>query len=588
MMKKTRSWAPAAILFALAIATRIEASDRVADQGSFLGACSPALRVTTSDTLWFGGTHWEIAESRWVANVSLSRSNAWTFDSGVDGNREGWTSRDLSAIPLPTVPAGNPDGADFRWVDQAKYDLYGTPGTDLFPGSTDNGAIWCGKFEPEANELCWGDGQGYGNNWDHEARKSFAYGGTGDVRVTYRYFSDLEPLWDYAYLYLEFDGAREASPRVIHTNIAGSPSSKRTKTLTVSSSQVPQGTAAITVVFHFQSDSGTSDEDWTRNTRYSGFCCYNFLYEDLGTTGNNDQDTFESGPEGWGFFQKTPIGSVMDVTPLAELPEPAVPCSGTVLQGNVVTLFDKNAGPGAPLHPRRQDEIATSPRIDLAAAGALSCATKLLVADFYADLPAGDAIYLVPRLRIYPYACPTTGQLIEQDVPTNIFLHRRSFAPPTCGDEVVLADFSSFSVDVQYCYVSLEVIDMCYACAAGRGNTTPWFDNVRLAVTQDVVDVATDPKNSPAVPLLTVHPNPFARETRFAYSVVRPGPVRLRMFDVRGALVTTLVDDPRSPGLYHAVWNGTRDDGGLVGSGVFWVRYDSGGQVTSSRVVVFR
>ena len=37
----------------------------------------------------------------------------------------------MSVVPPPTLPPEDPDDADFRWVDRAKYHLYGTPGTEV-------------------------------------------------------------------------------------------------------------------------------------------------------------------------------------------------------------------------------------------------------------------------------------------------------------------------------------------------------------------------------------------------------------------------------------------------------------------------
>jgi hypothetical protein len=65
-------------------------------------------------------------------------------------------------------------------------------------------------------------------------------------------------------------------------------------------------------------------------------------------------------------------------------------------------------------------------------------------------------------------------------------------------------------------------------------------------------------------------PNPFNPVTKVAYHVPSESRVTIRVFDVTGRLVTTLVDDVVEPGRHAAVWNGTNDAGESVGSGVYF------------------
>jgi flagellar hook assembly protein FlgD len=47
---------------------------------------------------------------------------------------------------------------------------------------------------------------------------------------------------------------------------------------------------------------------------------------------------------------------------------------------------------------------------------------------------------------------------------------------------------------------------------------------------------------------------------------------RLSVFDARGSLVTTLVNEEKSAGVYTVSWNGRDDAGGAVSSGVHFAR----------------
>ena len=68
-------------------------------------------------------------------------------------------------------------------------------------------------------------------------------------------------------------------------------------------------------------------------------------------------------------------------------------------------------------------------------------------------------------------------------------------------------------------------------------------------------------------------PNPFNPTTTIKYQVKESGLVRLRIYNVAGQLVKTLVDGHRNSGqLYEATWNGLNNSGQPVASGVYFYK----------------
>lgn len=69
------------------------------------------------------------------------------------------------------------------------------------------------------------------------------------------------------------------------------------------------------------------------------------------------------------------------------------------------------------------------------------------------------------------------------------------------------------------------------------------------------------------------YPNPFNPMTTIAFEIPGASGVRahvtLSVFDVRGRLVRTLLDEPRVPGTYQVAWNGRDDRGVRVPSGTY-------------------
>ena len=77
----------------------------------------------------------------------------------------------------------------------------------------------------------------------------------------------------------------------------------------------------------------------------------------------------------------------------------------------------------------------------------------------------------------------------------------------------------------------------------------------------------------PAASLAQNYPNPFNPVTTIEYTVGQRSQVNLRVFNVAGQLVRTLVNDVREPGLEHkVVWNGHNDAGLMVSSGVYFYK----------------
>jgi subtilisin family serine protease len=82
-------------------------------------------------------------------------------------------------------------------------------------------------------------------------------------------------------------------------------------------------------------------------------------------------------------------------------------------------------------------------------------------------------------------------------------------------------------------------------------------------------------------------PNPFNPSTKISFALPARGLVDLRVFDVRGALVRTLVSGDLEPGFHDYTWEGRSDDGVQVPSGVYFYRLRTAtGDITRSMTLV--
>jgi hypothetical protein len=75
------------------------------------------------------------------------------------------------------------------------------------------------------------------------------------------------------------------------------------------------------------------------------------------------------------------------------------------------------------------------------------------------------------------------------------------------------------------------------------------------------------------------YPNPFNPSTTIRYEIPQAGRVVLKVFDVLGREVITLVEQEQSAGAYRVQWDGVAADGSRVASGFYVYRLTSGGSI---------
>jgi len=84
------------------------------------------------------------------------------------------------------------------------------------------------------------------------------------------------------------------------------------------------------------------------------------------------------------------------------------------------------------------------------------------------------------------------------------------------------------------------------------------------------------------------YPNPFNPITRISFGLSSDGAVLLQVFDVRGALVGTLVDRTLPSGRHTVEWNGTNDSGRPASSGIYFYRLRSGPADITRKMILLR
>lgn len=86
------------------------------------------------------------------------------------------------------------------------------------------------------------------------------------------------------------------------------------------------------------------------------------------------------------------------------------------------------------------------------------------------------------------------------------------------------------------------------------------------------------------------YPNPFNPSTTIAYDIAEGNDVqvRLNIYNIRGQLVRTLVDESKSEGSYLVQWDGTTNNGQQVSSGVYFYRLQAGDFNQTRKMVILK
>lgn len=84
------------------------------------------------------------------------------------------------------------------------------------------------------------------------------------------------------------------------------------------------------------------------------------------------------------------------------------------------------------------------------------------------------------------------------------------------------------------------------------------------------------------------YPNPFNPETWISYQLTERGQVTLKIYNVYGQLVKTLIEEEKAPGIYRVCWSGRDLHGSPVSSGVYFCRLKAGAFKKVIKMVLVR
>jgi M6 family metalloprotease-like protein len=471
----------------------------------------------------------------------------------------------------------------------------------------------CGLTSPEAGARGWNGGEGYGNGWVERVSHEFHYDGSGGpVWFDYDYRYDSESNYDYTYARIDVGGA----VNTLATYHGSGSGSEHIDVSPYFSIGVP---VDYTVYFEFESDYGASDEDYG----YSGcgFCSYQstcgpFVFDNVAVNGGGEIyfTDFELREDGWWcdmtdpsecFFieNRQPLGSDANVHgggglciwhvdqdvahSLCGNTGASSSAPGVVPRG--VALVQSDASNHLEWNTNRGDANDAYPggTGNAALGGATNPASNS-----YNGWPTNVSVQL-STANGDPITIQGSG----------------SWHPPTYASSFPPNEFNDKTVWIQIYGAGMQhgcTVDLISGATVINAPDVEWVGKDFVVAEVDIsgavpgpydivltnpgggsfvasaafqIDPATGVEAIP-VPgefaLRQNYPNPFNPTTTIPFDIKESTHVTVKIYDPRGRVVRTLVDENLGARSYGIEWNGRNDAGHTVSSGVYFYQLIAG------------
>ncbi len=433
-------------------------------------------------------------------------------------------------------------------------------------------------------------GDGYGNDWVQSLTTAVPINlsGTSSNNLTFQYKVQTEYGYDWCWVLI-----KGGNTGALYDTLA-SYSGNFGSTCNNGNVAIPDSFTTVTqpvqLRFLFGSDLTVSTAD--SNGTFTGWSLDNVK---ITGKGNNVSffDDMESGSSKWTTSSPDP-GALWHIE---SAPGTSVPASCFFLSTNVFVPFQ---GTGFGIVPDFSDQMLISPPMNLTGVFSPNTPTTVLRLQFddWVNLPFNNAMYWSLWIQgSYDQVTWTPWH--------NAFGGLEFSGGNIQCTEGAYQDFDPYitsqtGIQPGTPYIRLgfrlrdeKAIDGCNCggpMQIGIDTEGIYFDNIGVYYIYTISGVETV-SNAPygtRAALRKVYPNPFNPRTTVEFSVPTAGPVAVRIFDIHGKQVATLVDASMAPGVYRVHWDGTDAGGSDVASGVYFAQMQSRSGRDSARLLLLK
>lgn len=187
--------------------------------------------------------------------------------------------------------------------------------------------------------------------------------------------------------------------------------------------------------------------------------------------------------------------------------------------------------------------------------------------------PANDSTIVNPLNLVLDWDSAVTA------ISYRLIIANDSLFTTTFLDTIITV--SSFSADgvsfpnVDYIYWKVRTIN--------EGGIGPWSEFSRFSVL--LSDVEDEKKIPTEFALIQNYPNPFNPSTRIQYQVSSIVQVKLKVYDILGNEIATLVNEEKSPGIYEVEFNSSEHN---LSSGVYLYKLNAGDFISVKKLILIK
>lgn len=84
------------------------------------------------------------------------------------------------------------------------------------------------------------------------------------------------------------------------------------------------------------------------------------------------------------------------------------------------------------------------------------------------------------------------------------------------------------------------------------------------------------------------YPNPFNPATTISYSLPENDYVEIKVYNIKGEMITALLNQPQKAGNHQVIWNGCDEFGNRVSNGVYYYQIKTDGFTMAKKMVLLR
>jgi PKD repeat protein len=174
-----------------------------------------------------------------------------------------------------------------------------------------------------------------------------------------------------------------------------------------------------------------------------------------------------------------------------------------------------------------------------------------------------------------------TADRTSGPIPFRVNFSDESFGEPTSWEWDFGDGSTSTDQTPQHTYNVQGIYNVSLTVSDGTKNSTKTRTNFISAYHQLAVN------DESGLTGISVYPNPFSSSTAIYYELSSPVQVSLKIYDLMGNEIKSVINESQSEGKKVAVWNGTKSDGNKVNTGIYFYRLQAGSKTISGKLILY-